>query len=93
VVNAVGSSGFFQLAAYGGETNLSWPPRPPAPKPWNIAWEVKVRYRSSTGGMLGMDMSQMGGGRQGHGEQPQRQGDQPKHKRPSLFNPLGGIIP
>jgi len=92
VVSAAGSSGFFQLAAYGGESNLSWPPRPPAPKTWNIAWEVKIRYRSSTSGILGMDLSQMGG-RHSYGNQPQNQGDQPKHKRPSLFNPLGGIIP
>ena len=86
VVAAAGSTGFFQLAAYGGETNLSWPPRPPAPKAWSIAWQVKVRYRSATSGILGMDMSRMGGR---GGQSP----DQPKKKRPSLFNPLGGIIP
>ena len=86
VVSAAGSTGFFQLAAYGGETNLSWPPRPPAPKAWNIAWQVKVRYRSATSGILGMDMSRMGG----RSSDP---GQPPKKKRPSLFNPLGGIIP
>ncbi|MFN3512964.1 MAG: hypothetical protein ACK41C_07970 [Phenylobacterium sp.] len=50
-----------QLAAYGGEHNISYPPRPADPKtPWNIEWEVKVRYRSATGGILGMDMPGMG---------------------------------
>ena len=53
----------FQLAAYGDETNLSYPPRPQDPKtPWNIEWTVKVRYKSQTGGLLGMDMAQMDGG-------------------------------
>lgn len=52
----------FQLAAYGNETNLSYPPRPQDPKvPWNIEWTVKVRYKSQTGGLLGMDMADMGG--------------------------------
>ena len=89
VVAAAGSAGFFQLAAYGGETNLSWPPRPPSPKAWNIAWQVKVRYRSTNSGVLGMDMSHLGGRGGPGGQSP----DQPKKKRPSLFNPLGGIIP
>ena len=26
---------------------------------WNQQWAVKVRYRSSTGGLLGMEMPQM----------------------------------
>ncbi|MBI5940791.1 MAG: hypothetical protein HY859_10235 [Caulobacterales bacterium] len=47
----------YQFVAYGGETNLSWPERPADPKvAWNIAWTVKVRYRSATGGILGMEM-------------------------------------
>ena len=90
-VAAAGRAGFFQLAAYGGETNIAWPPRPPAPRPWNIAWQVKVRYKSTTSGMLGMDMARMmgGGGSQDRDDQPPPQ----EHKRPSLFNPLGGLMP
>ena len=50
-----------QLAAYGNETNLSYPARPADPKvAWNIEWTVKVRYKSQTGALLGMDMP--GGG-------------------------------
>lgn len=49
-----------QLAAYGGETNVSYPPRPADPKvPWNIDWTLKVRYKSQTGAMLGMEMPGM----------------------------------
>lgn len=46
----------YQFVAYGGESNFSYPPRPADPKQaWNIEWTVKVRYRSATGGILGMD--------------------------------------
>ena len=46
-----------QLAAYGSEANLSYPERPKDPKvAWNIEWTVKVRYKSQTGGLLGMEM-------------------------------------
>jgi len=52
-----------QLAAYGGEANFVYPPRPADPKtPWNQQWQVKVRYRSATSAILGMDMSAMGMG-------------------------------
>ena len=55
-----------QLAAYGGEANFVYPPRPTNPKiAWNQEWAVKVRYRSATGGLLGMDMNEMMGGRRG----------------------------
>ena len=90
-VAAAGRGGFFQLAAYGGESNFSWPPRPPAPRPWNIAWQVKVRYKSTTSGILGMDMGRMMSG----GDDADRDGEaQPRQRqKPSLFNPLGGLFP
>jgi len=93
---AAGSSGFFQMAAYGDETNIAYPPRPPAPKPWNIAWEVKVRYRSATAGVLGMDMSRMGGGRRyddGEGGGPPPGQQQQRRRPPNPFNPFGGLSP
>lgn len=53
----------YGVTSYGGETNIAYPARPADPKvPWNIQWETKVRYRSTSGGILGQDM---GGG--GHG--------------------------
>lgn len=52
-----------QLAAYGGEANFVYPPRPDDPKvAWNQQWQVKVRYRSATSAILGMDMNGMMGG-------------------------------
>lgn len=58
-----------QLAAYGAEANFSYPPRPEnRATPWNIQWQVKVRYRSSTGGILGMTMPSLGA------DQPQAPG-------------------
>ena len=54
--------GFLQMVAYGQEANFVYPERPKDPKiAWNRQWEVKVRYRSSTGGLLGMTMPSMGG--------------------------------
>ena len=52
--------GLVQLVAYGGEANFVYPPRPTDPKvAWNQQWAVKVRYRSSTGGLLGQPMPGM----------------------------------
>ncbi len=51
----------YGITSYGGETNLAYPARPADPKvAWNIQWETKVRYRSTSGGILGQDMG--GGG-------------------------------
>lgn len=91
-VQAAGGHGAFNLVAYGGETNLSSPMRPPPPQPWHVAWEVKIRYRSATSGIVGVDMSQMGGGQGQPGQQGQPQQQQPQH-RPNPFGGLGGFIP
>ncbi|WP_312167060.1 hypothetical protein [Phenylobacterium sp.] len=87
-----------QLAAYGGETNISYPPRPADPKTaWNIDWTLKVRYKSQTGGMLGMqtpgamgmaDDDADGGDQRGD---PQGQGGQ-KSKSPFGAPGVGGTI-
>jgi hypothetical protein len=43
--------GLLQMAAYRGEANFVYPPKPADPKvAWNQQWQVKVRYRSATGG-------------------------------------------
>ena len=88
VVQAVGM-GSFRMTAYGGEVNLSSPARPPTPQPWHIAWQVKIRYRAATGGMLGMDLSKMMNGMGGPGGQPPQQPppQQQPHRNP--FNPFG----
>lgn len=58
--------GLLQMAAYGQEADFVFPARPTDPKvAWNQQWQVKVRYRSATGGLLGMTMPGMGGGGRG----------------------------
>ena len=97
-VNAAGRGGFFNLVAYGGESNIDYPPRPPAPAPWNIAWQVKLRYRSATSGIVGLDLARMmgrGGGAQPPPDsQPQpddSQPQQPPPKKRSLFPSIPGL--
>jgi len=96
-VQAAGQGGFFQLVGYGGEANFAYPPRPPSPQPWHIDWTVKVRYRTSTGGLVGMYMGRMMGGDDDDEEDsgarrhaPQQQ--QQEHHGFS-FPGLGGFIP
>ena len=60
IAPASAPSAITQLVAYGGEANFVYPPRPQDPKvTWNQQWVVKVRYRSVTSSMLGME--EMGG--------------------------------
>ena len=45
-----------RMMAYGGETNLVYPPRPADPKAaWEPEWSVRVRVKSHTMAMLGED--------------------------------------
>ncbi len=102
--------GFLQMAAYGAEANFVYPPRPADPKvTWNQQWQVKARYRSATGGLLGMTMPSMGGPRGGYrpggggggggggdGDQaqvPQTPQDAAAARRRAIMKGLGGIIP
>ena len=79
-----------QMAAYGPEANFSFPPRPEnRATPWNIEWTAKVRYRSSTGGILGMPMDAPATDERtptGQSEQ-----DKPKAKKPSAKDILRGL--
>jgi hypothetical protein len=88
-----GGGGIVQLAAYGGEANFVYPPRPTDPKvTWNQQWAVKVRYRSATGGMLGMAMPQMPGGRQAGGYPGMPPGQQPPPNQQPPKAPTAGDI-
>jgi hypothetical protein len=82
-----------QLAAYGEEANFSYPPRPEnRATPWNIEWQVKVRYRSQTGGILGMTMPQMDEpGRRGAAQTEPGQPQTPPPARPSAGDVLRGL--
>lgn len=81
----------YQFTAYGGEANFTYPARPADPKQaWNIAWTVKVRYRSATGGLLGM--AAPGGDDEDSGG-PTRPGQPPagKPKKPKGTDILRGL--
>jgi hypothetical protein len=97
-VQAAGQAAFFSMTAYGGEVNFAYPERPPAPRPWHVDWAVKVRYRSATSGLVGMNMGQMMGGNDEQApnqQQPQRpqQQQRPHSGLGTLMQGLGGFIP
>ena len=83
-----------QLVAYGPEANFVYPPRPSDPKvAWNKEWQVKVRYRSATGGMLGMEMPGMAGDdRSGRGQPQRGQPQQQEQQRGGFMRGLGGAM-
>jgi hypothetical protein len=87
----------YGVTAYGGDTVMSYPPRPEdVNTPWNIQWQTKVRYRSTTGGLLGQDMGM--GASQDDGKTGEKS-DGKKKKKSGMFGELikqglgGGLIP
>jgi hypothetical protein len=68
-----GEGAMLRMIAYGSELNLAHPPRPSDPKiAWEPEWSVKVRVKSQTNAMLGMDMPGM----------PQQRGEAPAREEP-----------
>ena len=65
-----GGGAMLRVIAYGNELNLAHPPRPAEPKSvWEPVWAVKVRVKSMSTSMLGMDgASMMGQARQQEGD-------------------------
>ena len=56
--------GMLRAIAYGTELNMAYPPRPTDPKiAWEPDWNVKIRVKSMTTTMMGMEggMPEMGG--------------------------------
>jgi len=95
-VARAGRGAMTTVTAFGGEFNFSNPVRPArAPAGWRPDWTVKLRTKSTYMGLLGMNMSEMGGGdeeRQGTSGDPNQ--PQPKKKKKSLFDKaIGGMIP
>jgi hypothetical protein len=91
--------GMLRAIAYGTELNMAYPPRPTDPKiAWEPDWNVKIRVKSMTTTMMGMEGTGMPGmGGEASGEEmsdaPAPEGDQaaapaeePKKKK--RFNPL-----
>lgn len=100
-VTAAAKSGIVSMIAYGDEANFADPPRPADPKvPWNISWTTKVRYKSTTGLILGMqnqaaapgsDEPYEGRNARQQQQQNQDQQQQPK-KKGGLFDKLKGAV-
>ncbi len=66
---AFGEGAMLRGIAFGSELNLAHPPRPADPKqPWEPEWATKIRVKSVTMALLGMDMG--GAGRQTGRESP-----------------------
>ena len=77
-----GEGAMLRAIAYGSELNLAYPPRPTDPKvPWEPDWAVKVRLKSVTTAMLGMDAG-------GKRDKPQNE----DAKKPSKLDLLRGIL-
>ena len=54
-----------RVMAYGGESNIAYPPRPADPKAaWEPEWAVRLRMKSHTMAMLGQDVAQGSGTRE-----------------------------
>jgi hypothetical protein len=91
--------GLLRAIAYGTELNMAYPPRPTDPKvAWEPDWNVKIRVKSMTTTMMGMEGAGMPGmdgeaGAEEMSDAPAPEGDQaaapaeePKKKK--RFNPL-----
>jgi hypothetical protein len=94
-----GGGAMLRMIAYGSELNLAHPPRPTDPKvAWEPQWAVKLRVKSVSNAMLGMDMSEMQRGSRRQA-QPQSQDAAPpaaeqkqEEKMPDPVNILRGIL-
>ena len=77
-----------RLVGYGSELNLAYPPRPSDVRQrWDPEWAVKLRVKSVTSGMLGMeDMAGMQGGRPGAEAKPE------EAAKPKPLDLLRGIL-
>lgn len=86
VHKATGEGMIGSMVAYGPEANFVYPLKP-ATGPWNQEWTARVRYRSMTSFIPGMDMSEMGGNRRGSNR------NEPTRKRckPSLLGAVTGL--
>ncbi len=84
-----GQGAMLRMIAYGNELNLAHPPRPTDPKvPWEPQWAVKLRVKSQTMAMLGMEMPGMPG--QARGEPPPEA--EKKDSTPSVKDVLKGLF-
>jgi hypothetical protein len=87
-----------RMIAYGSELNLAHPPRPTDPKiAWEPVWAAKIRVKSMTMAMLGMDMPGMSGAEPARDSAPkpgQAPAPEPQKepKMPAAMDLLKGIL-
>ena len=88
-----GEVGFLRMIAYGSELNLVHPPRPADPKvTWEPEWAVKVRVKSVTSAMLGVEMpGGMSGAAPGSAAAPPPE-EKKEERKPSTLDILRGVI-
>lgn len=82
--------GFVNAVAHGPELNIVYPPRPADPRtPWVQEWTVRMRTKSQSMALVGMDMGAMAGNERG-----QEQGQPPpEQRRPRASDILRGALP
>lgn len=79
---------FGTLHAYGPEESFAYPPKPADPKAkWALEWTARIRHRSTTGFLVGMEGFGMGAEQADVPEQPQC-----KPKKKGFGGLLGGAI-
>lgn len=77
-----------RVIAFGDEANFSWPERPADRRqPWDIEYAVKVRYASTAGAVLGMEMPEF----EAEADQA-RQPDPAQEVGQALVRGLGGLL-
>jgi hypothetical protein len=83
---------FVRMIAYGSELNLAHPPRPTDPKvAWEPQWAVKVRVKSQTGAMLGMELPRMPGAAQ-TAEAPPPDEKKAEERKPDVKDAVKGVL-
>jgi len=86
-------SAMLMVTAFGSEYNFSHPARPAnAPASWRPDWTVKVLTKSTYSGILGMDMSEMFGGRQSMQGMEEDEEETPRRRRRPGLPGLGSIF-
>ncbi len=85
-----GQGAMVRMIAYGNELNLAQPPRPTDPKvPWEPVWAAKIRVKSQTTAMLGMEGGMMGGTDPSAPAASEPEGEK---KKPGVKDLLRGLI-
>ncbi len=82
---------FGTLHAYGPEESFAYPPKPVDPKAkWALEWTARIRHRSTTGFLVGVEGLGIGGAANEQAQTPEKPQCKPKKK--GFGGLLGGAI-